>query len=158
MNTLSKLLKLYVLLISVFILITGASAYTASNTIANSHVDQYDVAIIPNDLKPTACMGISIVNLISIGDGEVATNRSDLIVGTPNQDIISGLSRDDCILGGDGDDEIYGGAGSDIIMGGAGNDILYGEGGGDILDGGSGYDICIGGGGKDQSINCEETR
>jgi len=170
MNSLSKFFKLSLLILFTLILFSGMSAYTAANTISNSHVGQYSDPIGPNDLKPAACMGISLSNIVSIGDGGSATNGNDLIAGTPNRDLFSGLDGNDCILGGDGDDSLYfififlsldglhGGNGNDVILGGAGTDILYGEGGNDILNGGGGTDLCISGGGNDQFIDCEYTR
>jgi len=167
---LSGFLKIAFVVMTLLILLGVISAFTASNTMSGSNLGQYNSMTTADDLKPDGCMGIPISTLVSIGDGDSATNGNDLILGTPDRDLFSGLNGNDCILGGAGDDSqyfififlaldgIHGGDGNDVIFGGPGTDILYGEGGDDILDGGEGTDYCIGGGGNNQFIDCELTR
>ncbi len=130
------------------ILATVISAVAASNTVSPSRADQDQIGVTANDLKPEACSGIDLTNIVDIGAGESSTPGNDLILGTAGDDSsIRGGEGDDCILGGGGDDRIR--ILFFIFPG------LYGEEGNDVLIGGPGSDACAGGGGTDTLLECE---
>jgi Ca2+-binding RTX toxin-like protein len=144
------------------ILTSLISAIAALNSVPASHADVDTILITANDLKPSECSGINLVN-IRTGNG---TSANDLILGSAGNDIMNAQGGDDCILGGDGGDRLRGASGADIILGGAGNDILignrgddvlYGQSGDDELNGGRQTDICDGGSGTDTSDGTCET-
>ena len=144
------------------VLLSLFSVFAASNTVSNSYLDVDDFPITANDLKPSECNGINLVN-IRAGDG---TNANDLILGSAGGDNLNAQGGNDCILGGDGGDRLRGASGADIILAGAGNDILignrgndvlYGQSGDDELRGGRQTDICDGGSGTDTSDGTCET-
>lgn len=130
------------------VVISVFTAVAASNTVSNSRVGQDQSSVTGNDLKPTACDGINITNIVDVGAGESGTSGNDLILGTAGNDtVIRGRGGDDCILGGAGDDSRRLPFG--FIPG------LYGGNGDDVLIGGPGYDACSGGNGSDIYIGCE---
>jgi Ca2+-binding RTX toxin-like protein len=107
-----------------------ASAFTAANTIAPSNIGIQSVSVSANDLKPDACAGLNLTNVIH-GSGTITgTSGNDLIFGNSGDDVIDGQGGDDCIVGG---------------------------GGTDIIDGNDGTDVCIGSGGNVTFLNCETT-
>jgi len=108
--------------LGVLILLSARLAVAAANTVPATRADYKVLLITVNDLKPAACAGISLTNLI-IGSGTVTgTNGNDLILGSSGVDVIDGLGGNDCILGGGGDDTLTGGDGTDTCLGGFGND------------------------------------
>lgn len=70
-------------------------------------------AIHANDVKPSACNGVYIYNILS-GSQVSGSEANDLIIGTSGNDNLSGGGGNDCILGNGGNDTIDGGEGSDI--------------------------------------------
>ncbi len=137
---------LYMLLLAAaVVLISVLTAVAAGNTVASSRADVNSAAVTGNDLKPDACRGINIENIVDIGAGESGTSANDLILGTANSDrVIRGGAGDDCILGGAGSESRF------FIFPG-----IYGEEGNDVLIGGPGWDVCSGGGGNDTILECE---
>jgi Ca2+-binding RTX toxin-like protein len=122
--------RIVLLVFFVMMVASVASAFTAANTIAPSNIGFRSISVHANDLKPAACAGLDLTNVIH-GSGTITgTSGNDLIFGSSGDDIIDGLSGDDCIVGG---------------------------GGNDIIDGNDGNDICIGGGGNVTFLNCETT-
>ncbi len=123
-------MKLFVrlgLLAAVLLALVGArSVLTATNTMPPTHAGLATRSIGPNDLKPAACAGITLTNLVT-GSGIVTgTNGNDLILGSPGSDDLRGNNGNDCILGGGGNDALRGGAGTDVCIGGPGNDTFSG--------------------------------
>jgi Ca2+-binding RTX toxin-like protein len=89
-----------------------------------SNVDQRSVPVTAEDLKPAACTGLYLTNIIS-GSGVITgTSANDLIIGSAGVDTIDGGGGNDCVLGGQGDDNITGNDGNDICIGGLGTDIF----------------------------------
>ena len=102
----------------------AGSALTAGNTVPATNVGLVRQPIATDDLKPAACAGMTLTNLVT-GSGTVnGTNGNDLILGGAGNDSINGKAGDDCILGGGGNDTLYGDSGTDVCIGGSGNDIL----------------------------------
>jgi len=101
------------------ILISAIFALTASNTVSESGVDDETHSITANQLKPSACSGLSLGTIISDGNGSTG---NDLVLGTAGANTLNGNDGDDCLVAGDGDDTLDGGSGTDICIGGAGTD------------------------------------
>jgi len=122
--------KIFLFVLAVLVVVSVASAFAATNTIAPSNIGIQTVSINVNDLKPAACTTLNLTAVIR-GSGTITgTSGNDLILGSSGNDIIDGLGGDDCIVGG---------------------------GGNDIIDGNDGADICIGSGGDITFLNCETT-
>ncbi len=150
-NRTRNLLIVLFLGISVIVVVSVLSAVAASNTVEGSRADVNSKNISGNDLKPDACAGINITNIVDVGSGETGTGGNDLIFGTSGNDFaIQGGAGDDCILGGGGNEGIL------IFIFPIGG--IYGEDGDDVLIGGPGFDICRGGGGNNTFIGCEIER
>jgi Ca2+-binding RTX toxin-like protein len=113
------------------IIVMGAviTAVTATNIVPGSNLDDQQISLSANDLKPAACNSLNLINVI-IGSGNFqGDNSNNLILGSSQNDSINGRQGNDCIIGGGGDD---------------------------FIDGRNGYDICLGGGGNDTFSRCEE--
>lgn len=148
------------------ILLAGTmAAYAASNTVPSTRMDQENVVITANALKPSACASLNLVSIVS-GSGTISgTNQNDLVLASAGIDNLDGRGGADCLMAGSGGDTLTAGNGTDILLGGdgddtlnggGGNDLLYGEGGNDALDGGAGAnDTCDGGSGSDTAVRCE---
>ena len=125
---------------------SALSASSASNTTPQSTVHTEVRVVVPNDLTPPECAGITVTAVVS-GSGTVTgTAANELITGSAGVDDISGLGGDDCIVAGAGNDTVNGGFGNDVIRGDDGDDSLSGNAGDDVLYGGGGTDTCDGGG------------
>jgi hypothetical protein len=88
--------------LAVFALIWGtmASAMAAANTVPASKASDTTRPITANDLKPTACAGLTLSARVT-GSGTFGGGAaSELIVGGPGTDVISGNGGADCILRG----------------------------------------------------------
>ncbi len=134
-----------------FLVATGLlSAFSASNTVAPSLLDNQTFLINANALKPPECAALNLTRLVILARGDTTTAQSELVIGTPGNDTILSRGGTDCILGGGGNDDLRGGAGLDTLIGGPGNDAL---------DGGGGKgDVCYGGGQPgDTFMRCETT-
>ena len=103
------------------LLICIAVAATAANTVPASNVGSSSAAITANTLKPAACNGITLTNLVI---GSTGTNGNDLVLGSAGADTMNGGNGNDCILGGGGIDAIAGGGGTDVCIGGPGVDTF----------------------------------
>ncbi len=109
---------------STLILFSVVTAIAATNTVPPTRLDLKTASIGLNDIKPSACAGIFLTNLVTGAGTITGTAGNDLILGSPSADTIDGLGGDDCILGGGGDDQITGGDGSDFCLGGPGTDTF----------------------------------
>ena len=98
---------------------TTSTAFTAGNTVTSPKLDQDQLPIGPNSLKPAACAGIILSNTVI---GVTGTQGSDLLLGSPARERLRGRRGNDCILGGAGDDRITGNRGTDVCIGGPGFD------------------------------------
>lgn len=98
------------------ILFSTLTAVSAANTIPSTRLDAAASSVSVNDLKPSACVGLFLTNLIT-GTGTVTgTEGNDLILASSSADVIDGLGGDDCIVGGGGSDTCNGGDGTDIFV------------------------------------------
>jgi Ca2+-binding RTX toxin-like protein len=103
------------------VLYVGVPAYTASNIVPATNAGSSSTPITANTLKPSACSGITLTNLVV---GAVGTSANDLILGTSAGDFMSGGAGNDCMLGGGGNDIMDGGLGTDVCLGGPGTDTM----------------------------------
>jgi Ca2+-binding RTX toxin-like protein len=114
------------MLYGTIVLILGSvlTAIAAANTVPFTRVTDQSNSVDINDLKPYACAGISLTNLVSGSGTLTGTPGNDLILGSSGADMIDGLGGNDCIIGGGGDDQINGGDGNDVCISSTGNDIF----------------------------------
>jgi hypothetical protein len=104
------------------ILASVVSAFAAGLSVPASNIGKQTIPITLADIKPDACQGLYLTNIVR-GSGTITgTSGNDLIIGSAGPDSIDGLEGDDCILGGQGDDEITGGEGTDVCLGGPGTE------------------------------------
>jgi Ca2+-binding RTX toxin-like protein len=95
-----------------------------SNVVPATHASVSTQATGPNDVKPSACNGITVTARVT-GSGVITgTAASELVLGSTSLDTINGLTGNDCIVGGDGNDVIDGGLGTDVCLGGPGTDTF----------------------------------
>jgi Ca2+-binding RTX toxin-like protein len=106
------------------ILVSTVTAFAANLNVTPSNIGYTTRPVTANELKPVACNGLNLTNIVS-GSGTITgTSSNDLIIGSPGNDTINGTGGDDCILGAAGDDTIDGGDGADVCIGGVGADIF----------------------------------
>lgn len=106
------------------IIITSITAVAATNTVPSTRVTAQMLSFNINQLKPSACSGITLTNLVTGSGTLTGTGGNDLILASSSADTIDGLGGDDCILGGSGDDSLTGNDGNDVCLGGLGNDVF----------------------------------
>lgn len=106
------------------IVVSVVTAFAAGITIPSSNIGYQYIPVTVNDLKPSACNGITLTQIISGSGTLTGTSGNDLIIGSSGIDTIDGLGGDDCILGGSGDDSLTGNDGTDVCLGGPGNDVF----------------------------------
>lgn len=118
------LLWLFILGSLTLILVSALSAFAAGIVVPAANVGQKSVSVTANDIKPPACAGLYLTNIVSGAGTLTGTASNDLIIGSAGPDTIDGRGGDDCILGGGGDDHITGGEGNDVCLGGPGIDVF----------------------------------
>jgi Ca2+-binding RTX toxin-like protein len=117
-------LKFVIFGLLALIVVSTAAAFAAGITVPDSNLDRKSLAVTAEDLKPSACNGIFLTQVIS-GSGTITgTSGNDLIIGGSGDDMIDGMGGDDCILSGSGDDSLTGNEGTDICLSGPGSDIF----------------------------------
>ena len=116
-----KLFRLVILSLPLMILISSIFAFTASNTIPESGIDDESQSVTANQIKPSACDGLTLGTIITDGNGSTG---NDLVLGNTGANTLNGGDGNDCLVAGDGDDTLDGGLGTDVCIGGAGNDIF----------------------------------
>ena len=104
------------------LLICIAVVATAANTVPASNLGSSSTAITANTLKPAACNGITLANVVI---GNTGTAGADLLLGSAGVDNMDGNGGDDCILGGGGADNLRGSGGTDVCIGGPGVDTFH---------------------------------
>jgi Ca2+-binding RTX toxin-like protein len=110
----------------VLLVLVAGGAFTASSSVPSTHASKRISAIGANDLKPSACSGITVTNkIVAAGDAD-GSSGNDLLIGRTAGQRLRGRDGNDCIVGGAGDDELIGEAGTDVCIGGPGNDTLDG--------------------------------
>lgn len=107
------------------IVLSALTAIAATNTVPATRADVDGIPIGYNDIRPPACAGIYIDNLITGSGSITGTAGNDLILASPGIDTIDGLGGNDCILGGGSDDTLTGGDGNDVCLGGPGTDTFF---------------------------------
>lgn len=117
-------LRYFVLLLTALIILSSFTAIAATNTIPPTQVEDTSITFQIAHLRPSACAGLSLANLITGSGTLTGTEGNDLILGSTGADVIDGLGGNDCILGGGGADTITGGDGSDVCLGGADADAF----------------------------------
>jgi Ca2+-binding RTX toxin-like protein len=106
------------------LIISVLSAYAAGLNVPASNVGSESFAVTAEDIKPAACDGLFLTNIVSGSGTLTGTAANDLIIGSAGVDMIDGLGGDDCIVAGNGDDILAGGDGADVCLGGPGSDTL----------------------------------
>ena len=119
-----KLVRLFLVGVFAVIVMTSMTAIAAANTVPPSQVDDQSVSYNVNHLKPSACSGIVMSNLVTGSGTLTGSEGNDLIIASSGADVIDGAGGNDCILGGGGADTITGGDGSDVCLGGADADAF----------------------------------
>lgn len=117
-------IKLVLFGLFALIVVSVATAFAAGITVSSSNVDEMSVSVTADDLKPSACGGLSLAQVISGSGVLTGSSGNDLIIGSSGVDIIDDLGGDNCILGGSGDDSLTGSGGYDVCIGGPGNDVF----------------------------------
>lgn len=131
----------------------GANSHThESHFILEHAVPDFDslpdtVYVNPTDYVPAGRDpdGGDIINDTDV----VASDVTEVIIGTGYGDLIAAGLNDDTVDGQGGNDVIWGGTGADVVHGGQGQDELWGNAGHDRLSGDEGNDVLIGGAGAD---------
>jgi Ca2+-binding RTX toxin-like protein len=117
-------IQLVILGLFALIVVSVATAFAAGITVPSSNVGRQSAPVTAEDIKPSACGGIVLTQIISGSGSLTGTSGNDLIIGSSGADAIDGLGGDDCILGGGGDDSLTGNEGNDICLGNPGNDLF----------------------------------
>ena len=120
----SASLQLFVFGLLALILVSITSAFAAGISVPASNIGQRSMPVTVEDIKPAACAGLYLTNIVSGSGALTGTAGNDLIIGSAGTDTIDGLGGDDCILAGSGDDLITGSDGTDICIGGPGMDTF----------------------------------
>lgn len=121
---LSTSLQLVAFSLATLILISVFTAFSAGIWVSNTTVGTGSASVTPNRVKPPACDGLNLTNIVTGAGTVTGTSGNDLILGSSGDDTIDGLGGDDCILGGEGDDVINGNSNTDICLGGQGADTF----------------------------------
>lgn len=111
-------------LLVIGILLSGAVAFTATNSVAASRIGHQLIAQGVNDVKPPECDGITLTAIVSGNLLVTGTDANELVLGGIGIDTIDGGGGDDCIMGGGMDDSLVGGLGTDVCIGGDGLDVI----------------------------------
>ena len=111
-----------ILLLALFL--SGAVAFTASNSVESSRIGQTLIGQNGNDVKPGDCAGITLTAVVSGTLLVNGTAANELVLGSVGLDTLDGKAGDDCIMGGALGDTLVGGLGNDVCIGGGGTDVL----------------------------------
>ena len=106
------------------VLVSIMSAFAAGMIVPSSNVGQDSAPVTAEEIKPSACGTLYLIDIISGSGTLTGTPGNDLIIGSALADAIDGSGGDDCILGGGGDDQMTGGDGNDICLSGPGIDLF----------------------------------
>jgi Ca2+-binding RTX toxin-like protein len=116
--------RFFLLSLGLFMIVTAVTAIAATNTVPPTKADDKTILFQIGHLRPSACAGLSLSNLVTGSGTLTGTEGNDLILASSTADTINGMGGSDCIVGGGGDDLIDGGADADLCLGGAGNDTF----------------------------------
>jgi len=117
-------LRLVLLGLLTLLIVSVVSAFAAGLSVPASNLGQQSVPVTAEDLKPAACGGIYLSNIVRGSGTFTGTAANDLIIGSAGTDAIDGAGGDDCILGSAGDDSLAGSDGNDVCIGSAGTDTF----------------------------------
>lgn len=120
------ILRLVFLGLFALLIVSVVSAFAAGLSVPASNLGQQSVPVTAEDIKPAACGGIYLSNIVRGSGSFSGTAANDLIIGSAGIDMIDGAGGDDCILGSAGDDSLTGSDGNDVCIGSAGNDTFTG--------------------------------
>jgi Ca2+-binding RTX toxin-like protein len=118
------ILRLVFLGLLALLMVSVFSAFAAGISVPASNLGQQSVPVTAEDIKPAACDGLYLANIISGSGTLTGTAGNDLIIGSAGMDLIDGLGGNDCILGSGGDDSLTGNEGNDVCLGGTGSDAF----------------------------------
>jgi Ca2+-binding RTX toxin-like protein len=113
-----------ILALIALIIFSVVSALAAGVNVPASNVGQQSIPVRAEDIKPDACGGLYLTNIVRGSGTLTGSAGNDLIIGSAGADSIDGAGGDDCILGGGGDDILAGSEGNDICIGGVGGDTF----------------------------------
>jgi Ca2+-binding RTX toxin-like protein len=116
--------RLVVFALITLVIVSVISAFGASISLSSSNVGQESIPVTAEDIKPAACEGPYLTNIVRGNGTLTGTSANDLIIGSAGVDTVDGAGGDDCILGGGGDDYLAGSDGNDVCLGGFGNDMF----------------------------------
>ena len=118
----TPVLQLVFLGLLALLVVSVVSAFAAGINVPASNVGQQSAPVTAEDIKPAACDGLYLTNIVSGSGAVTGTTGNDLIIGSAGTDTIDGDGGDDCILGSGGDDSLTGSEGNDVCLGGTGSD------------------------------------
>ncbi|MFM8367918.1 MAG: hypothetical protein ACKOBL_04775 [Chloroflexota bacterium] len=116
--------RIVFLSLGLLFIITAVTAIAATNTVPPTKADAQTILFQINHLRPSACAGLSLSNLVTGSGTLTGTDGNDLILASSVADTINGMGGSDCIVGGGGDDVIDAGADADLCLGGDGKDTF----------------------------------
>lgn len=117
-------LRLVFLGLFALLIVSVVSAFAAGLNMPASNLGQQSVAVTAEDVKPAACGGIYLSNIVRGSGTFTGTAANDLIIGSAGTDTIDGAGGDDCIMGSAGDDSLIGSDRNDVYIGSAGSDTF----------------------------------
>jgi Ca2+-binding RTX toxin-like protein len=117
-------LRLWLLGLLLVVSVSVLSAFAAGISAPVVNAGQQSVPVTAEDIKPAACAGITLTNIVSGSGTLTGTAGNDLMIGSGGADVIDGLGGDDCVLGSGGDDTLAGNEGKDVCLGGTGDDLF----------------------------------
>ena len=85
---------------ALLLVITTLTAIAATNTVPPTRADAQAIAFQINHLRPSACAGLTLSNLVTGSGALTGTEGNDLILASSTADTINGLGGSDCIVGG----------------------------------------------------------
>ena len=107
-------LALALLAAATFVLVTGVAA---SNIVPPSHAGTVSVVASANSLRPAACAGLNLADVVN-GPGDSGASANQLLLAGPADSDVVGGSGDDCIVATPWVSTIDGGTGTNICFGG----------------------------------------
>lgn len=118
------ILRIMFLGLFALLMVSVVSALAAGLNVPASNLGRQSVPVTAEDIKPAACGGIYLSNIVRGSGTFTGTAANDLIIGSAGTDTIDGAGGDDCILGSAGDDSLAGSEGNDVCIGSAGSDTF----------------------------------
>lgn len=123
-----NILRLAYITMAGIIMFSVIFAVAANNVVPVTYLTDQSSIVTVNDIKPSACSAITLTDFYfcpATGGACVATDASELVIGSIMDDAIDSGKGDDCILGGGGIDDLKGEKDIDICLGGPGADSFH---------------------------------